>query len=135
MLNEYALLKLQAANGEEHFIHTLPALLSSKRHKTFPPTSTSAPALEVLPLTNIIDSFHYHALLYYSHGHYRLAAITPLLLNNLPLAPAPALLDSLAADTPASKAVDLFLAEGKGSMREEEHEAALGTITRLTVLS
>jgi hypothetical protein len=40
MLTEYALLKLQTISGEEQFIHSVPALLCSKRSKE--PRVTSA---------------------------------------------------------------------------------------------
>jgi hypothetical protein len=33
MMNEFALLKLQTINGEEHFIHSVPAIIASKRAK------------------------------------------------------------------------------------------------------
>lgn len=42
MLTEYALLKLQTINGEEQFIHSVPAIICSKRSKeprSIPPTS------------------------------------------------------------------------------------------------
>ncbi len=65
MLTEYALLKLQAINGEEQFVHTLPALIGSKRTRDLRPSAQLDHPLEVLPITNIIDTFHYHALIYY----------------------------------------------------------------------
>ena len=37
MLTEYALLKLQAINGEEQFVHALPALIASKRARDLRP--------------------------------------------------------------------------------------------------
>jgi hypothetical protein len=33
MLSEYAYAKLQSAFGEEYFIHTLPAIIGSKKSK------------------------------------------------------------------------------------------------------
>lgn len=39
MLTEYALLKLQAINGEEQFVHTLPALIGSKRARDLRPSA------------------------------------------------------------------------------------------------
>lgn len=65
MLTEFALLKLQTINGEEQFIHKVPALLCSKRGKESRILSASLHHLEVLPISNITDTFPYHALIYY----------------------------------------------------------------------
>lgn len=65
MLTEYALLKLQTINGEEHFIHRVPVLLSSKRTREPKAVPAAIQHLEILPLTNIIDTLPYHALIYY----------------------------------------------------------------------
>ena len=90
MLTEYALLKLQSSNGEEQFIHTVPALLCSKRVR---PSQ-----LEVLPLTNIMDTPPYHALIYYKNGSYHIAALSPLLVNGNALTPSDSLIKSLNSD-------------------------------------
>lgn len=65
MLTEYALLKLQTINGEEHFIHKIPALLCSKRTRESKTNPAANQHLEILPISNIIDTFAYHALIYY----------------------------------------------------------------------
>jgi hypothetical protein len=41
--------------------------------------------LEILPITNINDTFHYHALIYYQEGTYKICAITPLIVNSVEL--------------------------------------------------
>lgn len=80
MMNEFALLKLQTINGEEYFIHSLPAVIASKRAKeSTPPSDVS---LQVLPITSILNSNPYHALIYYQDGNYKLIAITPLSVNS-----------------------------------------------------
>jgi len=95
MLTEYALLKLQAINGEETFIHSVPALIGSKRSRDSRPTPAFDHRLEVLPITNIIDTFYYHALVFYQEGAYKLTAITPLNLNSTSITVNKRLLQSL----------------------------------------
>jgi len=43
--------------------------------------------LEIIPITNINDTYHHHALIYYHEGIYKINAITPLIINSneLPL--------------------------------------------------
>lgn len=82
MLTEYALLKLQAINGEEQYVHALPLLLGSKKAKDSKVTPQPDYRVEVLAITNIIDTFHYHALVFYHEGVYKIIAITPLIVNS-----------------------------------------------------
>lgn len=87
MLTEFALLKLQTINGEEQFVHKVPVLLSSKRSRESKSVTTTSQHIEILPTTNILNTFPYHAMIYYSEGTYRIAAITPLLVNSSELSP------------------------------------------------
>lgn len=84
MLTEYAVLKVQSTKGEEYFIHSLPALLCSKRARESRSTTKHA-QLEMLPISNLSLNVPYHALVYYSEGDFHVHAITPLLLNNTQL--------------------------------------------------
>lgn len=115
MLTEYALLKLQTITGEEHFLHSLPALLCSKRARQPRPASHHE-RLELLPLTNIIDTASYHALLYHANGDYHLVAITPLLLDNQPLHPSQSLQAALDSHKSLAEAVEHFLNEGQNGL-------------------
>jgi hypothetical protein len=110
MLTEFALLKLQAINGEEQFVHSLPALIGSKRARDVRSCAQLDQPLEVLPISNIIDTFPYHALIYYQEGSYRLTAITPTILNSTQINPNKRLLQALAnADRPVPQAVHEYL--------------------------
>lgn len=82
MLTEFALLKLQTINGEEQFVHRVPVLLSSKRSRESKSVPASSQHIEILPITNVIDTFPYHAMIYYREGAYRVAAITPMVVNS-----------------------------------------------------
>jgi hypothetical protein len=91
-------------------VHSLPALIASKRARDCRPTVQFDHPLEILPISNIIDTFHYHALLYYQEGAYKLIPITHLLLNSLSLNPNKRLLQLLVnSDRPIPQIVHDYL--------------------------
>lgn len=116
MISEYALLKLQSINGEEMFIHSVPALLCSKRAREPLAVAGSSCHLEILPITNIIDTSPYHALIRYTDGAYHITAITPLLLNSQTLTPSPLLAKALASEKLQAESIQEYVkgAEGEG---------------------
>lgn len=65
--------------------------------------------LEILPITNILDTSPYHALLYYKNGAYHLAAISPLLINSNSLVPSESLLKTLNAEKLQINAIEKYL--------------------------
>jgi hypothetical protein len=77
MLSEYAYAKLQSAFGEEYFIQSLPAIIGSKKSKEITFTSEDN-KMKVLPITNILTTFHFHAIIFYESGSYYIASVTPL---------------------------------------------------------
>lgn len=82
MLSEFAYAKLQGINGEEYYLHRLPAVLGSKRAKDVAAFCASDQnKLEILPLTNISDVFYFHAVIFYYSGCFKLLSITPLVLD------------------------------------------------------
>ena len=136
MLTEYALLKLQTANGEEHFIHSVPVLLCSKRAREPRALLPANCRLELLPITNIIDTSSYHALIYFRQDNYYIVSITPIVLNSTELSPSPYLQEALAltSNKSLSKIIDEYIAASE-VMKDEKSEAVLGNISRLTVMS
>lgn len=135
MLTEYALLKLQSVNGEEVFIHSVPALLCSKRVRESQLAPIGSSHLEVLPITNILDTTPYHALIYYKNGGFYVSALSPMLINGNPLTPSDSLLKIIHTDKTPNNAIERYIKELDGSMKDENIESKLATITRLTILS
>lgn len=82
MLSEYAHLKLQTITGEEIYVHTLPALIGSKRAEKCTTAVLNEQKISVIPLTNIIDTLSFHALLFSHEGKYYIAATSPLMINS-----------------------------------------------------
>ena len=91
-------------------MHSLPALIASKRARDLRPAAQVEQPLEVMAISNIIDTFHYHALIYYQEGSYKFIAITPALLNSHPIAPNKQLLHLLSApEKPLAKTIQEYI--------------------------
>jgi len=66
----------------------------------------------VLPITSIIGTNPYHALIYYQDGNYNLIAITSLMVNSQPLTGSQTLIDRLkTGDKSVPRIVREFLEE------------------------
>ena len=65
MLSEYAYAKFQSTDGEEYFVHTIPALLTSRKWKDNELGRQGS--IEWLPITSIFSSFMIHAIIYYEN--------------------------------------------------------------------
>jgi hypothetical protein len=37
--------------------------------------------MEILPITNILTTFHFHAIIFYESGSYYIASVTPLVVD------------------------------------------------------
>ena len=136
MLSEFALLKLQTISGEEQFIHSVPALVCSKRSKEPRGAPSNNEHLEILPITNIIDTSPYHALIYYHQDNYRIVSVSPIVVNSSELTPSEPLKQTIARNKTLSKAVEEFLMTAKQSeMKDEKSEVVLRSISRITIVS
>lgn len=129
MLNEFALLKLQTTSGEELFVHTLPCLLAAKRARDHHLPAPADPPLQLLPATALPDTPPLHALLYHHHSHYRLAALSPLLLNAHHLLPNSQLLEAIQGAPSLAQGVHRWLSLAADS------GVVLTSISKVTVLS
>ncbi len=64
MLSEYAFAKLQTINGEEHFIHSLPAALVTSRSFM----NTSEHKLQYVPIVDLQSKVPIH-MIFYEHDN------------------------------------------------------------------
>lgn len=138
MLSEYSFLKLQTLHGEEHFVHALPALIASKRAKDIDyPISAQETRPEVITITNVLDTFYYHCVTFYSQGQYFLMALTPISVNGKSLQPFEPLVEELKL---CKKSVFSSLNAHllKGSFPNElmaKHMVALKSISKILIES
>ena len=81
MLSEYAYGKLQSMDGQEYFIHSIPALISSRKCRDI---IGDLGNLECLTITGIFNTFHHHAIIYYEENAYKLIPITSVSVDGGP---------------------------------------------------
>ena len=80
-------------NGEEHFIHTIPAIITSRKCKEIHLDNNSE--VEYLPITNNFNNSFYHAILYYEEPNFRLLPITEVSVDGSESESNPAIMEKL----------------------------------------
>ena len=81
-------------DGQEYFIHGIPALISSRKCKDI---MGDIADIECLPITGIFSTFHHHGLIYYEEPSYRFIPITQVCVDGASDLENPGLAQRLAA--------------------------------------